>query len=369
MFNIKKMYFDYMDKEQDQDPIKILKDGAFKSAFLIFSFLFIANYFKINLNLVVVLILFILNLTASCLLGSIETKRRVFMYYMIAGIIIVNVSPFVHDFFRTYPIAIVSIVFFAFWVRKFGDDFLLFPLMLLVLTCICFIRFPLDHANNYRFTIDALCVGIMFYVLFIHGYKVLTPDEIHNSQDKFYKQFISKYSDIIQKSSYKAFAQTKVLNLGYQKFQSIISMQTHGLMFLPKSKHECWRYYCSNITLFNRLCLRYILNYRRLCVGYGRMGFKSNADAQTMIADLEKMFKVTLSLLLSIKKDKILMLTKLQYVENQKYDFEMKYMKLYSNDSKKKEILFKGIILLDDMIICLKNIKGSYDDVFLKRID
>jgi len=38
-------------------------------------------------------------------------------------------------------------------------------------------------------------------------------------------------------------------------------------------------------------------------------------------------------------------------------------MKLYRISDKKKEILFKSIILLDDMIICLKNIKGAYDDI------
>ena len=63
--------------------------------------------------------------------------------YLISAILIINISPYVYDIFEEKFILIIFVVFVAFWIRKFGEAFTIFSIMVVVLACICFIRFPL----------------------------------------------------------------------------------------------------------------------------------------------------------------------------------------------------------------------------------
>ena len=173
----------------DQDPIRVLQAGAVKSMSIFFVFLAIATYLDLGRNLIIISILFIANLAASILIGSIEAKRRAFFMYMVLAIIIVNISPFVHPIFETNFMLIVAVVFVAFWSKRFGEAFAFFPVMLTVLTCICFIRFPLASDNHLTFTFVAIIIGLAFYILIIRSYKVMTPTEIRSVLRNFSKLF------------------------------------------------------------------------------------------------------------------------------------------------------------------------------------
>ena len=119
---------------------------------------------------------------------------------------------------------IVAVVFVAFWSKRFGEAFAFFPVMLTVLTCICFIRFPLASDNHLTFTFVAIIIGLAFYILIIRSYKVMTPTEIRSVLRNFSKLFVRDNLDVFEKARYRRFTQSRVLEAANLKFNNIMSM-------------------------------------------------------------------------------------------------------------------------------------------------
>ena len=128
MLSLNEVYSKYI----DQDQMRIFQDGAVKCAVILFYFLAITSFFNINKNLISVSILFIANLSVNILLGSIQAKRIVFVMYLISAIVVINLSAYVHISLKKILYFIVFMVFVAFWVRRFGEAFTIFPIMVVV---------------------------------------------------------------------------------------------------------------------------------------------------------------------------------------------------------------------------------------------
>ena len=203
MLNFSGIYHRYI----DQDPIRILQGAALKSTAIFSVFLAISTAFDLDKNLIIITILFIANLAASILIGSIEAKRKAFFMYMVIGIIIVNISPFVHPVFETKFMLIVAVVFVAFLSKRFGEAFAFFPVMLTVLTCICFIRFPLASDNHSAFTFVAIAIGLAFYLLVIRSYKVMSASEIRTALRNFSRVYVRDYLEVFETARYRRFTQ------------------------------------------------------------------------------------------------------------------------------------------------------------------
>ncbi|QLE78385.1 hypothetical protein FLM55_00980 [Francisella sp. Scap27] len=359
MLDINKIYHKYI----DQDPIKVLQDGAIKASLIFFVFLSVATYLDFDRNLIVISILFIANLAASVLIGSIEAKRLAFFLYMLIAIIMINLSPLVHPAFEDDFMLIILIAFFAFWSRRFGPAFAFFPIMITVLTCICFVRFPLDKDNHLTFTVTAVIIGLAFYILLIRSYKPMTDEEIKKVILDFSKLFVRNTFETFEKASYRRFTQSKVYEANRSKFKNIVVLQDHGLMFLKKAKHEKWRYFCYNIALLNRLIAKFILNYKRLSNNHIKIGFNDHKEVENLLKNLETIFKKTLFLFLYSQRANTDMARKLDELDHLKYKFEINYIEKYHLDELKKPILFDSVLLLDDMFINVKNLKEAYDDL------
>lgn len=359
MLSISKIYNKYI----DQDPIKILQDGAIKSAFIFFCFLAVATYLDLDKNLIVISILFITNLAASVLIGSIEAKRVAFFLYMITAIVMVNISPLVHPIFENDFMLIIIIAFLAFWSRRFGPAFAFFPIMITVLTCICFVRFPLAKDNHLTFTLTAIIIGLAFYIILIRNYKPMTDKEIKKIVRNFSKNFVRKTFETFDRASYRRFTRSNIIEANHVKFNSILALQGHGLMFLKKIKHEKWRYFCYNLILLNRLIAKFILNYKRLSNNYMKMGFDDHEEIENLLKDLEVIYKKTFFLFLYTQKASSDSSAKLDELDHLKYKFEINYVEKYHNDELKKTVLFDSTLLLDDMLLNIKNLKEAYDDL------
>lgn len=348
----------------DQDPIRIFQDGAVKSAIILFSFLAITSFFNIDKNLIIISILFIANLSGSILLGSIQSKRMAFVMYLISAIVIINISPYVHDIFEKKFILIVFVVFVAFWIRRFGEAFTIFPIMVVVLTCICFIRFPLAQYNHLSFTFTAILIGLAFYVLIIRNYKIMNSEDIEKIVHEFMRLYIRNYLNAFDKAKSRKFTQTDIVSVSNLKYQNINSLKNHGLMFLRKNTQDSWRYLTHNFVVFNRLTPKFILSYKRLISNYILLGFEDNHEVKELLQSLERIFKETLFLMLYIQKKPDLFKKKSDEIEHWKYKLEIGYIQKYQHDKQKRKLLFDCILLLDDMFISLENIKEAYYDLF-----
>ncbi|MBK2357408.1 hypothetical protein [Francisella hispaniensis] len=360
MLSLNEVYSRYI----DQDPIRIFQDGAVKSAIILFSFLAITSFFNIDKNLIIISILFIANLSGSILLGSIQSKRMAFVMYLISAIVIINISPYVHDIFEKKFILIVFVVFVAFWIRRFGEAFTIFPIMVVVLTCICFIRFPLAQYNHLSFTFTAILIGLAFYVLIIRNYKIMNSEDIEKIVHEFMRLYIRNYLNAFDKAKSRKFTQTDIVSVSNLKYQNINSLKNHGLMFLRKNTQDSWRYLTHNFVVFNRLTPKFILSYKRLISNYILLGFEDNHEVKELLQSLERIFKETLFLMLYIQKKPDLFKKKSDEIEHWKYKLEIGYIQKYQHDKQKRKLLFDCILLLDDMFISLENIKEAYYDLF-----
>lgn len=360
VLSLNEVYSRYM----DQDPIRIFQDGAVKSAIILFSFLAITSFFHIDKNLIIISILFIANLSGSILLGSIQAKRMAFVMYLISAIVIINISPYVHDIFEKKFILIVFVVFVAFWIRRFGEAFTIFPIMVVVLTCICFIRFPLAQYNHLSFTFTAILIGLAFYVLIIRNYKIMNSEDIEKIVHEFMRLYIRNYLNAFDKAKSRKFTQTDIVSVSNLKYQNINSLKNHGLMFLRKNTQDSWRYLTHNFVVFNRLTPKFILSYKRLISNYILLGFEDNHEVKELLQSLERIFKETLFLMLYIQKKPDLFKKKSDEIEHWKYKLEIGYIQKYQHDKQKRKLLFDCILLLDDMFISLENIKEAYYDLF-----
>ncbi|AJC48900.1 hypothetical protein IB642_03550 [Allofrancisella guangzhouensis] len=359
MLSVSEIYHKYI----DQDPIKIFQDGAIKSAIIFFTFLLIAEIFNFDKNLIIITILFIANLAASVLIGNIEVKRKAFFWYIVCAILILNISPYVHNIFEDGFMLIIVVVFLGFLVRGFGDTFNIFPIMIVVMSCICFIRFPLATYNHLSFTIVALLVGLAYYILLISRYKPINSIDIEKIVREFFNIFVKSYVDTFDKAKYRRFTQTKVLEVSHNKLNNIISLQSHGLMFIRKNNQDNWRYFCHNLILFNRLSAKFVLTYKKISLGYIRLGFKDASEAQILAENLEKIFKQTLALLPQTQQEHSVLEKKKKEIDYLKYKLEIAYIEKYQKDQQKKKLLFDSILLLDDIFTSLENIKEAYHDL------
>ncbi|QUE30710.1 hypothetical protein [Francisella philomiragia] len=358
MLSISEIYHKYV----DQDPMKVFQDGAIKSAIILFSFLAITAFFDIDKNLVIIIILFMANLAGSILLGSIQAKRLAFALYMIIAIVIVNISPYVHPLFETNFMLIVFVAFIAFWFRRFGEAFTVFPMMIVVITCICFVRYPLEKDNHLHFTLTAVLIGLIVYLVIIRNYKLMKANDVSKVFNEFLKNFVRNYIDTFEKAKYRRFTQSNIVEVSNLKYQNINSFKNHGLMFLRKSRQEQWRYLSHNLVVFNRLTSKFLLVYKKLTVDYVRLGFEEE-EAKNLSQDLEKIYKNTMILMLYIQKPAKTFEKKSEDISHLKYKFEMNYIYKYQNDKQKRKLLFSSLLFLDDMLIGLENIREAYYDL------
>ena len=203
MLSLNEVYSKYI----DQDPMRIFQDGAVKCAVILFSFLAITSFFNIDKNFIIMSILFIANLIGSILLGNIQAKCIAFVMYLISAIVVINLSACVHNTFEKDFILIVFVVFVAFWIRRFGEAFTIFPIMIVVLICICFIRFPLAGYNHLSFTFIAILIGLAFYILIIRNYKIMKSEDIKKIVHEFMRLYIRSYLNTFDKAKSGKFTQ------------------------------------------------------------------------------------------------------------------------------------------------------------------
>lgn len=358
MLSISEIYHKYT----DQDPTRIFQDGALKSAMIVFSFIGITALFDIDRNLVIISILFMANLAASILMGSVQARRLAFYLYMIFAISVINVSPYVHPFFEKNFMTIVIVVFVAFLVRRFGEAYKVFPLMIVVVTCICFERYPLSTYNHIDFTLTAILLGLIFYILIIRKYKLIDSNGISKIFNDFVKNFVRVYIDTFEKSKFRRFTQSDIVEVSNLKYESINSFKIHGLMFLKKSLQDRWRYLSHNLVIYNRLTSKFLLTYKKLAIDYIRLGF-DEIEAKSLSQDLNKIYKKTMFLMLYTEKSNDVFERKVLEISHLKYKFEMNYIHKYQKDKQKRKLLFNSLLLLDDMLISLENIREAYYDL------
>ncbi|QIW10429.1 hypothetical protein [Francisella sp. LA112445] len=364
MFQFSQIYHKYI----DQDPTRIFRDGALKSALILFVFLAITIFLEVNKNVIILGILFIANMTAAILTGSIESKKKAFFLYVFFSVIAINISPYVHLLLEKNVLLFLPIIFVAFWIRRFGEAFLIFPVMLVIMMSICFFRFPLEADKHIEFTFTALLIVVAFYILVISQYKVISYSETQAIISSFFKVFNKSYLEKFENVKYRNFTKAKIIKFSQEKMKTVISLQNHGLMALKKADHEHWRYFCHNIILLNRLYEKFILSYKRISLKYMSLAFNETKQEQALILKLEQLFKDTVILTNYVVYDEKILDRKVAKVIALQSEFKNFYTMKYLDNKEKSKLLFDSILLLENMLIGLQNIKEAYFEIIENQI-
>ncbi|MED7819850.1 MULTISPECIES: hypothetical protein [unclassified Francisella] len=364
MFKLSEIYHKYT----DQDPTRVFRDGALKSALILFIFLTVSIFLEVNKNVIILGILFIANMTAAILTGSIESKKKAFFLYVFFSIIAINISPYLHILLERNILLFLPIIFVAFWMRRFGEAFLIFPVMLVIMMSICFFRFPLEADKHIEFTLTAFLIVIAFYVLIISQYKIMSYSEMQIIINSFFKTFNKSYIDEFENVKYRNFTKAKIIKFSQEKMKTIISLQNHGLMSLRRADHERWRYFCHNIILLNRLFEKFILSYKKISLKYMSLAFNETKQEQALINKLEEVFNETIILTNYIVYDEKILDKKTAKVIALQSDFKNLYTTKYLNNRDKTKLLFDSILLLENMLIGLQNIKEAYFEIIENQI-
>lgn len=225
MLRLSEIYHKYT----DQDPTRVFRDAALKSALILFAFLTITIFLEVNKNVIILGILFIANMTAAILTGSIESKKKAFLLYVFFSVIAINISPYLHIILEKNILLFLPIIFVAFWMRRFGEAFLIFPVMLVIMMSICFFKFPLGADKHIEFTFTALLIVISFYVLIISQYKIMNYSEMQIIINSFFKTFNKSYISEFENVKYRDFTKVKIIKFSQEKKKMIISLQNLGL--------------------------------------------------------------------------------------------------------------------------------------------
>ncbi|ASG67654.1 hypothetical protein fh0823_03460 [Francisella halioticida] len=364
IFKLGEIYHKYA----DQDPTRVFRNAALKSALILFAFLTITIFLEVNKNVIILEILFIANMTAAILTGSIESKKKAFFLYVFSSMVAINISPYVYVILEKKILLFLPIIFIAFWIRRFGEAFLIFPVMLVIMMSICFFRFPLEADKHIEFTFLALLIVIAFYILIINRYKVMNYSEIRVIINSFFKTFNKSYIEEFENVKYRNFTKDKIIKFSQEKMKTVISLQNHGLMSLKRADHEYWRYFCHNIILLNRLFEKFILSYKKISLKYLNLAFNETKEEQALINKLEKIFKETIILTNYTAYDEKILDRKITKVIELQSDFKIFYTSKYLNNRNKTKLLFDSILLLENMLIGLQNIKEAYFEIIENQI-
>ncbi|MED7788986.1 hypothetical protein [Francisella sp. 19X1-34] len=364
MIKLNEIYHKYIDR----DPTGAFRNAALKLALILFIFLAITIFLGINENVIILDILFIANMTAAILTGSIESKKKAFFLYVFFSVIAINISPYVHLLLDKNFLLFLPIIFIAFWIRRFGEAFLIFPVMLVIMMSICFFRFPLEADKHMEFTFTAFLIVLAFYTLLISQYKVIGYGEIQVIISGFFNVFNKSYLEEFENVKYRNFTKAKIIKFSKEKFNTVISLQNHGLMSLKKADHERWRYFCHNIILLNRLYEKFILSYKRISLKYMSLAFNDTKQEQALIYKLEELFKETIRLTNYVVYDEKILDKKIAKVMGLQSEFKNFYTMKYLNNKDKSKLLFDSILLLENMLIGLQNIKEAYFEIIENQI-
>ena len=307
-------------------------------------------------------------MTAAILTGSIESKKKAFFLYVFFSVIAINISPYVHVILDKNILLFLPIIFVAFWMRRFGEAFLIFPVMLVIMMSICFFRFPLEVDKHIEFTLTAFLIVIAFYILIISQYKIITYSEMQVIINSFFKTFNKSYIEEFENVKYRNFTKVKIMKFSQEKMKTITYLQNHGLMSLKRSDHERWRYFCHNIILLNRLFEKFILGYKKISLKYMSLAFNETKQEQALISKLEELFKETIVLTNYVVYDEKILDRKIAKVVALQSDFKNVYTSKYLDNRDKTKLLFDSILLLENMLIGLQNIKEAYFEIIENQI-
>ncbi len=103
----------------------------------------------------------------ACAVGDIKSRRQIFLYFAIGFAVCLSLSESLYPYkILSFLIVIIS-AYFAFWLRKFGGRFKLFPGYLVIVLAISSMQLPVLPNQLIELYISLVVVSIAFVILIL----------------------------------------------------------------------------------------------------------------------------------------------------------------------------------------------------------
>ena len=355
-----------IDECRRKDPLRVIENITIKSTVIIFLFLFLGYFLNLNENLIVLSFLYISNLSISVLKGDFQSKKIACFMYCLLAIISIELSPYVYFIFKDEFLFIAPFVYICFWCRKFGITFNVFPMMVVIVLCISFIKYPLYSYNQLPFLITSLSLTLIFYFFVLVGQKQTVKSALDKAINNFMKQLINNYFNILKTVKIKKAINKDIFKLKTNSYELISLLREQGNIKIKQDKKAQWNYFCKNLMLQNRLIAKFILGYKSSLQRANKKDELAKKEHIEILKSMERIFIeiLYLSYIIIDDNNKNWQL-KNQYIEHLKQVFKRKHLNQCEQLNETLQIfLFTNYLLIEDIQLTMQTMRKTYNEIF-----
>lgn len=331
-----------------------------KVSIIMLCYFCVSMLLNISLNVIIWSFYFLAFLSIVSAVGDIKTRRKVFVFFTCIFILVLTFSHFLHQFdYLTVSIILLG-SYLAFWVRRFGPVFRIFPGYLIIVLAISSIQLPISNSHLLQLYVSIFFESIAFFILILVWTPWDTPKQL--------KRIIFSHSWLIIKES------KKWLNMHSQSSSKVtfkgLDQSIKKNFFIIETKGNSWIITSERKDLWHTICFEYKLlinNIYRMVFFYETLIDKQK-NKKTLIfqkSNINTMIKLTINLFTNLftTKSTQYFLKSCEKYSKAKHDFQ-----IFIFDNKLETLgyhtlLYEMIFIFDSVEFFSKQMRKNLDDL------
>ena len=224
----------------------------------------------LTLNLpheVIVWTLYFLSFVAmACAVGDIGTRRKIFLLFLIGFSLILSFSEPLHRL-NEFALIIVLIVatYGAFWLRKFGVAFRLFPGYLVIVLALSSMQLPITNIMIPYLILSLFFSGGLFFLLALLWLPWDTPSQLKKLLRNNMFEIQSTMKQVFNCIGHKKNNISGILEAQNAALERANIMQNKGSSWIiTEQRKELWHINCSHYMLSIRYLFRLLTFYNMI---------------------------------------------------------------------------------------------------------
>ncbi len=318
--------------------------------------------FALILNLpyeVIIWTLYFLSFIAlACAIGDVKTKKRIFFSFALSFLCILLFSDLLNLSRIAAFIIIIVASYFAFWLRKYGNSFQLFPGYLVIVLAISSMHLPVKAAMLWQLTLSLLFAGFLFYVLVI----IISPWDTPNQLKSLIRQYVFDTQHVLRKLGMK-------LNDSENKTHEILALESYILerAELMQKKGRSWILKPERKIYWDKNCVDYhnlVILLCRIVSIYQSLLLKPPKLIQPLTKEMQLQELILIALRMPVLaitlKEEGDFISRYENYES-KLDFLQRYMITHQSEIKGSKALFYDLLIaLESIVVTAKHLRRNF---------
>ena len=110
--------------------------------------------------------------------GDIKTRRKIFIYFLIGFSLIITLSDILYQFYWLALFVLLVACYIAFWLRRCGAGFNLFPSYLVIVLAISSLQIPVPITDLPAIYISLIVVSMTYFLFILSKSTWGTPSQL-----------------------------------------------------------------------------------------------------------------------------------------------------------------------------------------------